>query len=64
VTAPSRRLVLSCFLLAIVSLLVALWSLKSGVVSLTLDELFAALRGDAGRGRAWRQRGDFPVADA
>jgi len=50
VTAPSRRLVLSCFLLAIVSLLMALWSLKSGVVTLTLDELFAALRGDAPRG--------------
>jgi len=50
VTAPSRRLVLSCFLLAIVSLLMALWSLKSGVVTLTLNELFAALRGDAPRG--------------
>ena len=48
--APSRRLILSCALLALACLLVALWSLQSGAVSLTLTQVFAALTGDAPRG--------------
>ena len=48
--APSRRLILSCLLLALACLLVALWSLQSGAVPLTLTQVFAALIGDAPRG--------------
>lgn len=48
--APSRRLILSCALLALACLLVALWSLQSGAVPLTLSQVFAALTGDAPRG--------------
>jgi len=50
VNAPSRRLILSCLLLALACLLVALWSLQSGAVPLTLAQVFAALTGDAPRG--------------
>lgn len=48
--APSRRLILSCLLVALACLLVALWSLQSGAVPLTLTQVFAALIGDAPRG--------------
>lgn len=48
--APSRRLILSCLLLALTCLLVALWSLQSGAVPLTLTQVFAALTGDVPRG--------------
>lgn len=48
--APSRRLILSCLLLALACLLVALWSLQSGAVPLTLTQVFAALTGDVPRG--------------
>jgi len=50
VNAPSRRLILSCLLLALACLLVALWSLQSGAVPLTLTQVFAALTGDVPRG--------------
>ena len=48
--APSRRLILSCLLLVTACLLVAMWSLQSGAVPLTLYQVFTALTGDAPRG--------------
>ena len=47
--ALSRRLVFSCVLLVAASLLIALWSLRSGAVTLELNQVIAALLGDAPR---------------
>ncbi|MFW0767687.1 iron-enterobactin ABC transporter permease [Trabulsiella odontotermitis] len=47
--APSRRLVLSCVLLVAASLAIALWGLRSGAVTLELNQVIAALSGDASR---------------
>lgn len=47
--APSRRLLISCLLLAAACLLIALWSLCSGAVSLDFQQVFAALTGSAPR---------------
>ncbi|KNC93188.1 iron-enterobactin ABC transporter permease [Trabulsiella odontotermitis] len=47
--APSRRLVFSCLLLVAASLMVALWGLRSGAVTLALNQVVAALLGDAPR---------------
>ncbi|MGL4724761.1 MAG: iron-enterobactin ABC transporter permease [Scandinavium sp.] len=47
--APSRRLVLSCLMLVLASLLTALFSLRSGVVTLEFTQIFSALFGDAPR---------------
>ncbi|MBB1200245.1 iron-enterobactin ABC transporter permease [Enterobacteriaceae bacterium 89] len=47
--APSRRLILSCLLLAFASLIVALWSLRSGAVTLDLSQVVAALTGEAAK---------------
>lgn len=47
--APSRRLVLSCGLLTLASLAIALLSLRSGAVTLDLPQVLAALWGDAPR---------------
>lgn len=46
---PSRRLVVSSLLLLIFSLLTALLSLRSGVVTLDISQVFAALQGNAPR---------------
>ncbi len=48
-TAPSHRLLLSCGLLTLASLLIALWSLRSGAVTLDVSQVIAALTGDAPR---------------
>ncbi|HYQ24118.1 iron-enterobactin ABC transporter permease [Stenotrophomonas sp.] len=47
--APSRRLILSCLALMLVSLGVALFSLRSGAVTLDLSQVFNALTGSAPR---------------
>ncbi|WP_338534411.1 iron-enterobactin ABC transporter permease [Leclercia adecarboxylata] len=47
--APSRRLVLSCLLLMLVSLAVAVFSLHSGAVTLDFTQVFNALTGSAPR---------------
>ncbi|KFC03826.1 ferric enterobactin transport system permease protein [Trabulsiella guamensis ATCC 49490] len=47
--APPRRLILSCALLVTASLTMALWSLRSGAVTLELNQVIAALTGDAPR---------------
>nr|WP_318382769.1 iron-enterobactin ABC transporter permease [uncultured Enterobacter sp.] len=49
---PSRRLIHSCVLLALASVLVALWSLKSGAVPLSVSQIFDAFTGHAPRGIA------------
>ncbi|WP_324723902.1 iron-enterobactin ABC transporter permease [Lelliottia sp. JS-SCA-14] len=47
--APSRRLVFSCLLLLAASLLIAVWSLRSGAVPLDFSQVFNALTGSAPR---------------
>ncbi|MCD4560950.1 iron-enterobactin ABC transporter permease [Lelliottia nimipressuralis] len=47
--APSRRLVFSCLLLVATSLLIAVWSLRSGAVTLDFSQVFNALTGSAPR---------------
>jgi len=47
--APSRRLVFSCLLLVLVSLAVAVFSLRSGAVTLDFTQVFNALTGSAPR---------------
>jgi len=47
--APSRRLVWSCLLLVLVSLFVAIISLRSGAVTLDFSQVFNALTGSAPR---------------
>ncbi len=47
--APSRRLLTSVFLLIIVSVLLAVWSLRSGAVTLDFSQVFNALTGSAPR---------------
>ncbi|TLU69035.1 iron-enterobactin ABC transporter permease [Enterobacter sp. MF024] len=47
--APSRRLVISCLLLVLVSLGVAIFSLKSGAVMLDFTQVLNALTGSAPR---------------
>ena len=47
--APSRRLVISCLMLILVSLGVALFSLRSGAVTLDFAQVFNALTGSAPR---------------
>lgn len=46
---PSRRLVTSCTLLIAASLLLAVWGLRSGVVTLNVSQLVDALTGNAPR---------------
>lgn len=48
--APSRRLLTTCLLLSIGCILVTLWSLRSGVVTLEFGQVMSALSGDAPRG--------------
>ncbi|MEX0529834.1 iron-enterobactin ABC transporter permease [Raoultella terrigena] len=48
-TAPSRRLLLSCFILIIASVVVSLWGLGSGLVPLRVELVISALLGDAPR---------------
>lgn len=45
--APSRRLVTSVSLLAVVILMLAVWSLRSGAVTLDFAQVFNALLGSA-----------------
>ncbi|WP_333850766.1 iron-enterobactin ABC transporter permease [Leclercia sp.] len=47
--APSRRLIISCLVLMLVSLGVALFSLRSGAVTLDFAQVFNALTGSAPR---------------
>ncbi|WLI78928.1 iron-enterobactin ABC transporter permease [Kosakonia sp. H02] len=47
--APSRRLVGSCLLMVIAALLLALWGLRSGTVTLAFSQVFDALTGHAPR---------------
>ncbi len=47
--APSRRLVISCLMLILISLGVALFSLRSGAVTLDFAQVFNALTGSAPR---------------
>lgn len=47
--APSRRLLLSCFILIVASVLVSLWGLGSGLVPLRVEQVISALLGDAPR---------------
>lgn len=47
--APSRRLVASCLLMALAALLLAVWSLRSGTVTLAFSQVIDALTGDAPR---------------
>ncbi len=47
--APSRRLLTSICLLTIVILLLAVWSLRSGAVTLDVVQVFDALLGSAPR---------------
>lgn len=46
---PSRRLVITCLLLALASLVAAVWSLRSGAVTLDFTQVFNALTGSAPR---------------
>lgn len=48
-TAPSRRLLLSCFILIVASVVVSLWGLGSGLVPLRVEQVISALLGDAPR---------------
>ncbi len=64
--ASSRRLVIGVSLLTIAILLLAVWSLRSGAVTLDFTQVFHALTGSAPRNitmvvtewrlRAWRWR--------
>ncbi|MDK9358628.1 iron-enterobactin ABC transporter permease [Lelliottia sp. V106_10] len=47
--APSRRLIFSCLLLVAASLLITVWSLRSGAVTLDFSQVFNALTGSAPR---------------
>ena len=47
--APSRRLILSCLLLLVASVLVSLWGLGTGLVPLSVEQVISALLGDAPR---------------
>lgn len=47
--APSRRLIGTCLLLVAACLLITLWSLRSGAVTLSLSQVFSGLWGDAPR---------------
>lgn len=47
--SASRRLVFSCLLLLAASLLIAVWSLRSGAVTLDFSQVFNALTGSAPR---------------
>mgnify|MGYP000946924328 CR=1 FL=1 len=47
--APSRRLLTSVALLVVASLLLAVWSLQSGAVTLDFAQVFHALTGSAPR---------------
>ncbi|MDU4839836.1 MAG: iron-enterobactin ABC transporter permease [Leclercia adecarboxylata] len=47
--APSRRLIISCLMLILISLGVALFSLRSGAVTLDFAQVFNALTGSAPR---------------
>jgi ABC-type enterobactin transport system permease subunit len=49
VITPSRRLVSTCLLLALASLVAAVWSLRSGAVTLDFSQVFNALTGSAPR---------------
>lgn len=51
--APSRRLVTSVSLLAVVILMLAVWSLRSGAVTLDFAQVFNALLGSAPRNVTW-----------
>ena len=50
--APSRRLILSCLLLLVASVLVSLWGLGSGLVPLSVEQVISALLGGAPRALA------------
>ncbi|SCC07547.1 iron-enterobactin ABC transporter permease [Kosakonia oryziphila] len=47
--SPSRRLVTSCLLMVSCTVLMAVWSLRSGAVTLELTQVMNALTGDAPR---------------
>ncbi|ARD61982.1 iron-enterobactin transporter permease [Kosakonia radicincitans DSM 16656] len=47
--SPSRRLVASCLLMVFCTVLMAVWSLRSGAVTLELPQVMNALTGDAPR---------------
>ena len=47
--SPPRRLMLSCLLLILACAIVALWSLQSGAVTLELNQVIAALTGNAAK---------------
>jgi len=49
VISPSRRLVASCLLMVFGTVLMAVWSLRSGAVTLELTQVMNALTGDAPR---------------
>jgi iron complex transport system permease protein len=49
VISPSRRLVASCLLMALFAVLIAVWSLRSGAVTLEFSQVVQALTGDAPR---------------
>jgi iron complex transport system permease protein len=49
VTAPSRRLIISCLLMLLASLAFALWGLRSGAVMLDSSQVINALTGSAPR---------------
>ncbi len=48
-TSPSRRLLLSCLLLILVSVALAVWGLRSGAVMLSVSQVLDALGGNAPR---------------
>lgn len=48
-TAPSRRLIISCLLMLLASLAFALWGLRSGAVMLDSSQVINALTGSAPR---------------
>ncbi|WP_342321671.1 iron-enterobactin ABC transporter permease [Kosakonia sp. BYX6] len=47
--APSRRLLGSCLLMVLIALLLAVWSLRSGAVTLEFSQVINALTGNAPR---------------
>jgi len=49
VISPSRRLVASCLLMVFCTVLMVVWSLRSGAVTLELAQVMNALIGDAPR---------------
>lgn len=51
--APSRRLMTSVALLLVAILLLAVWSLRSGAVTLDFTQVFNALLGSAPRNLSW-----------